>query len=164
MVKERRTAADALALSPQIEDFISKGISSSIQSEKQSPRVEEKVEKTSPVRLVDSDPADTEKEPIEREVHETMGSSPKRKQPSVAVERKETKQPVGYANADEMQRLLSKATVQKTVRFQPRLIAQMEAIIRNQEARGEAPMSFQQIQNDALKLWLAKFETNFDRP
>jgi hypothetical protein len=55
-----------------------------------------------------------------------------------------------------MQRLLAKATVQKTVRFQPKLIAQMETWIREQEARGENSFSFHQIHNEALKRWLEK--------
>lgn len=58
--------------------------------------------------------------------------------------------------SEEMLRALAKATVQKTVRFQPTLIADLEAWQRKQEKRGETPASFQRIQNEALRLWLEK--------
>ncbi len=69
-------------------------------------------------------------------------------------ERRSSRNSVSFQSTDELQRLLSKATVQKTVRFQPRLIAQLETRIKRQEAGGDNPPSFQQIQNEALKFWL----------
>ncbi|QDV43896.1 hypothetical protein Enr13x_37560 [Stieleria neptunia] len=58
--------------------------------------------------------------------------------------------------SEEMLRTFAKATVQKTVRFQPKLIADLEAWQRKQETMGEIPASFQRIQNEALRLWLEK--------
>ncbi len=56
----------------------------------------------------------------------------------------------------EMLRTFAKATVQKTVRFQPTLIAKLDAFQREQERSGRMPASFQRIQNEALELWLEK--------
>ncbi len=50
----------------------------------------------------------------------------------------------------------AKATIQKTVRFRPELISKLERWSRNQQASGQSPKSFQQIQNEALSLWLEK--------
>lgn len=58
--------------------------------------------------------------------------------------------------SEEMLRTFAKATVQKTVRFQPKLIADLEAWQRKQERMGDIPASFQRIQNEALRLWLEK--------
>lgn len=55
---------------------------------------------------------------------------------------------------DDLARTLAKATIQKTVRFHPNLIAQLDVLVRADEARGKRPRSFQQIQNEALQLWL----------
>lgn len=59
------------------------------------------------------------------------------------------------AAAVNLTRTYAKATVQKTIRFHPKIIAEVEALIRQQEATGEKPDSFQQIQNEALELWLS---------
>jgi hypothetical protein len=148
MVKERRSAADALALSPQIEEFIAKGITPTVAE----PRSEKVVQmKTDPdTRSAESE---TESDLPSTESQETAGQI---KKPSRQPERRVAARSQSFQTPDEMQRLLAKATVQKTVRFQPKLIAQMEAWIREQEARGENSFSFQQIQNEALKLWLEK--------
>ncbi|MCS7466301.1 hypothetical protein NZK35_06380 [Stieleria sp. ICT_E10.1] len=53
-----------------------------------------------------------------------------------------------------MSRTLAKSVIQKTVRFKPTLIAQLEDWIRRQEADGNVQTTFQQIQNEALELWL----------
>ena len=148
MVKERRSAADALALSPQIEEFIAKGISPTAAE----PRSEKVVQMNADpeIRLAESE---TESDLPNAESQEPLGQV---KKPSRQPERRVAARPQSFQTPDEMQRLLAKATVQKTVRFQPKLIAQMETWIREQEARGENSFSFQQIQNEALKLWLEK--------
>jgi hypothetical protein len=148
MVKERRSAADALALSPQIEEFIAKGITPTVSTTPSEKVVQMKADPE--IRLTESD-----KEELlpNMESHESAGQIRK---PSRQPERRVAARSQSFQTPDEMQRLLAKATVQKTVRFQPKLIAQMEAWIRDQEARGENSFSFQQIQNEALKLWLEK--------
>jgi hypothetical protein len=53
--------------------------------------------------------------------------------------------------------MYAKATVQKTIRFHPRLIAELEAHMRKQELDGGNPIPFQQVQNEALDLWLENY-------
>ena len=60
------------------------------------------------------------------------------------------------ASAIELSRTYAKATVQKTIRFDPQLIAELEAYTRERELHGEKPVTLQQIQNEALDLWLEK--------
>jgi hypothetical protein len=60
------------------------------------------------------------------------------------------------ASTHELSRTYAKATVQKTIRFHPRLIAELEAYTRQQELDGEKPLAIQQIQNEALDFWLEK--------
>jgi hypothetical protein len=51
---------------------------------------------------------------------------------------------------------LSKATIQKTVRFNPQLIARWEQLAQSTRENGGIPASFQQVQNEALEMWLSK--------
>jgi hypothetical protein len=60
------------------------------------------------------------------------------------------------ASTHELSRTYAKATVQKTIRFHPRLIAELEAYTRQQELDAEKPLALQQVQNEALDLWLEK--------
>ena len=52
-------------------------------------------------------------------------------------------------------RAMAKATIQKTIRFSPELIAQVEQWQAEQLSSGQLAMSFQQIQQEALREWLA---------
>ncbi|MEZ6103774.1 MAG: hypothetical protein R3E01_32920 [Pirellulaceae bacterium] len=49
---------------------------------------------------------------------------------------------------------MAKASVQKTIRFRPALIAEWESYVHNQRLTGAKPMTFQDVQNEALELWL----------
>jgi hypothetical protein len=156
MVKERRSAADALALSPQIEDFISKGITSSQVTPQRPLSIAEKPKQESVANESSQHITEPTEGTFDRELVNEAVSNSESKTQARTPERRVAKPANTIQSNEEMNRMLSKATVQKTVRFQPRLIAQMEAWVKRQEAGGENPPSFQQIQNEALKLWLEK--------
>lgn len=155
MVKERRSAADALALSPQIEDFITRGITTPSDAAKQSLSIAPKLDKES-ATLESSKQTPPVSDNSVVDLNDETDSTSEPKFASRNSDRRSSKSSMSFQTTDEMQRLLSKATVQKTVRFQPKLIAQLETWIKRQEAGGDNPPSFQQIQNEALKLWLDK--------
>jgi hypothetical protein len=55
-----------------------------------------------------------------------------------------------------VERAYAKATVQKTIRFHPRLIAELDAYFREQMVNHDRPVSIQHVQNEALDLWLER--------
>ena len=55
-------------------------------------------------------------------------------------------------------RILSKARIQKSIRFRPELIARLDEYFYQRELKGEEEVSIQYVQNEALKLWLEKHE------
>lgn len=55
-----------------------------------------------------------------------------------------------------VERAYARATVQKTIRFHPRLIAELDAYLRDQNLHEERPVSIQHVQNEALDLWLER--------
>jgi len=56
----------------------------------------------------------------------------------------------------ELKHAYSQSRIQKTVRFRPKLIAELQKYFREQEAAERDVPSFQDVQNDALELWLQK--------
>ncbi len=129
MDSERRTVADALDTDDKIGQFISNGLANlSTESSEASPSVES-------AGLDGGEPA-----------KDAPSKQPERKNRSVSKPRK--------ISDEQLSRTLAKSVIQKTVRFKPTLIAQLEDWIRRQEADGNVQTTFQQIQNEALELWL----------
>ena len=82
----------------------------------------------------------------------TGSSKPRRKKQVRRRIRKKTRTSMPNPSLD---RIMSKATIQKTIRFSPELIAQVEQWQAEQLSSGQLAMSFQQIQQEALREWLA---------
>jgi|GEM_PF-6217319 len=55
-------------------------------------------------------------------------------------------------------RTLSRARIQKSIRFLPQLIAQYEEHVRKEESAGRRPPTLQDTMNDAMGLWLRRTE------
>lgn len=70
------------------------------------------------------------------------------------VRRKRKTKPSLSTPNPTLNRAMSKATIQKTIRFSPELIAQVETWRTQQLESGNQPKSFQQIQQEALADWL----------
>ena len=81
----------------------------------------------------------------------TGSSKPRRKKQVRRRIRKKTRTSMPNPSLD---RIMSKATIQKTIRFSPELIAQVEQWQAEQLSSGQIAMSFQQIQQQALREWL----------
>ena len=143
-MNDRRTAADALNDDPLDDAIIRQFVTAGVPSN------------------TDARPRPHESKPAT--ITEQVASDDKREAQIARKRRPENRIKVGAkkrdTNADalppELRSALSKATVQKTVRFHPKLIAQLDAYTRAEEARGERAKSFQQIQNEALELWLQR--------
>jgi hypothetical protein len=139
MARQRRTAAEAMALPTSVEQFITRGV----------PNMATPATSRNPLANENSRQEPVGRQDDQPEGDHGFGSSRKPRK----VPRQQSRQTSGH---DDLTRMLAKATVQKTVRFQPRLVAEWEAYVRRQEASGHATKPFQQVQNEALELWLEK--------
>ena len=146
MVSERRTAEDALEISGDVKDFIARGFVDNTTQRESTESSDAGAEPANDTQ------AATEKGNTDRP---SKGATSRKPGKSTRSRRSQTTGR-GHAYEYENSRAHAKATVQKTVRFQPSLIARLEHWIRVLEDRGEGAPSFQQVQNDALKLWLEK--------
>ena len=88
-------------------------------------------------------------------------AKPRRKR---KVRRRRQKNPHPPTTTPSLDRIMSKATIQKTIRFSPNLIAQVETWQAEQLETGKQPMSFQQIQQLALEEWIRKRNDEQDIP
>ena len=138
MASKRRTAAEAFQIPAAVDEFISSGVQLGARStEKQ-----------------DNDQL--------RSQGKGKGTPKRRRQRKVASQNGEASFKRRTSNRrephddelGELARLLDKASVQKTVRFHPTIIARLNEYARLRAASGAPSMSFQQIQNEALQLWL----------
>lgn len=139
MSGERRTAEDALALTGEIRQFISSG-----------PAVPKSPKASADNSTDDGDTGRRARLATSNAPKRTTTESPRRRSQPKATSRSHAKS----VSLSEPQLTHIKATVQKTVRFKPALIAKLEAWVKDREARGVQVPSFQQIQNEALGLWL----------
>ena len=57
-------------------------------------------------------------------------------------------------DSTDFKRTLSKARIQKSIRFRPELIARLDTYCRKLEAEGQEAISNQRAQNEALEMWL----------
>jgi len=132
MNKPRRHVRETLELDSKIESFIKQGVAESGDTEKASQQSQNS-EKGKP-----------------NSANENSHPQISRKRNSKANIRfsQSTK------NAKWADAAYSKATIQKTVRFNPHLIARWENFVESKRAAGESPSSFQQAQNEAFQLWL----------
>lgn len=131
MNKLRKKPIDVLELNQQIDSFIHEGTNASSSSQTTNPKPQFKSGAESDG--IDEDPS----------TDRTHQASRKKSKPRIAQTR-------------WMQTTLSKATIQKTVRFNPQLIAKWEQRTQIERENGKTPKSFQQVQNEALELWLHK--------
>lgn len=137
-MRSRKTLEEVFNMPDAVKDFIDKGIETDSQSQGPSEKL--------PGRK--GPKAAQDRKVIDMEEGRSQGSS----KPVPATSRAAVRQEP--AAAVDLTRTYAKATVQKTIRFHPKIIAEVEAVIRQQEVSGEKPISFQQIQNEALELWL----------
>ena len=131
----RRNATEALQHAARVEDFISNGVHVKIKTPNEIGQVE----------------------PTDSQEQENANQSKTDRQPQRKARRKSSKPRVDLPT-DSASLALAKATIQKTVRFNPKLIARWERLAHSKRASGQTPASFQQVQNDALALWLSKHD------
>jgi hypothetical protein len=130
-MSKRRTAADALSITPNIADFISGGMPA-----------QGKIEIDPPS---DVKPKQKLAKAIEKD---TTQSKPKRRvKRSTSTPRQETHSPA-------YEQTLAQARIQKSVRFLPQIIARFEEHCRNETQAGRKSPSIQDALNEALSQWL----------
>ena len=130
-MSKRRTAADALNITPNIADFISGGMPNRGGTEIDSPS-DEKLKR----KLAHT---------IEKEITQ---SKPKRR----IKKSSSASQPQVLSPAYEQ--TLAQARIQKSVRFLPQIIARFEEHCRNETQSGRKAPSIQDALNEALSQWL----------
>jgi hypothetical protein len=142
-MSKRRTAEEALSIPTAVQDFIERGVllkdtTASADTGNAAADVQSDKNQTDP-KVID------------------LGSE--RQPPLISRKRSSQTKPtpdLPSTSLDNLSRTYAKATVQKTIRFHPKLIAELEAHTRKQELDGEKPIPFQQVQNEALDLWLER--------
>ena len=137
-MSKRRTAEDALNMPSNVRQFIAQGRPSA--------------QKGHAVPDQQSEASDSDDTNDELQDAEPNGGRPSRKPRRSAKQRSRPNH-----SEHDLARTYAKATVQKTVRFQPKLIADWEAHVRTLEDAGQTSKPFQQMQNEALELWLRKY-------
>lgn len=137
---DRKTAGEALKLAPNVDAFIRRGVPG-------------KNELSRASRAEDVGPDVSESGPANSS-GDVSRDKPRRRRSSGRKSRAEKE--TAASDREDLLRTLARATVQKTVRFQPQLIAEFDALVRTEVAAGRKPKSFQEVQNEALKLWLKR--------
>ena len=141
-MSKRRTAEEAFEMPASVKDFISHGVQESGNVQASTPKPEPSMDRSQSMpheKVIELDE--------ERQVHTTTRRTGQGHRASRSPQ----------SSPDDLTRTYAKATVQKTIRFHPRLIAELEAYSRQLELDAEKPLAFQQIQNEALDLWLDKY-------
>jgi hypothetical protein len=128
--------ADALADSPDFRKFVTGSESDA------SEETNRKADETTAVASSKTD----ESPPVE----------PRKKTPVAAGARSTRSVSKRRENDRAYEMTLSRATIQKTVRFQPELVAELESLNHHKSQQGERPLSFQEVQNEALRMWLRR--------
>lgn len=133
-MSKRRTAADALSITPNIADFISGGVPAQGKTE---------IDPSS-----DAKPKQKLAKSVEKEI---TNAKPKRRvKKTTSAPRQETPSPA-YAQT------LAQARIQKSVRFLPQIIARFEEHCRSETQAGRKGPSIQDALNEALSHWLDNF-------
>ena len=135
-MNKRVGAAEALEITPEIKDFISAGVPQQALPNTESESRQNPTEQRSDQRI--STVADAPG-------RGNTGVPPKKKASSPKTPKKSIAQP-------RPDRVHSKARVQKTVRFLPHLITQLDEYLRALPLGQE--LSFQDVANEALQMWL----------
>jgi hypothetical protein len=140
-MSKRRTAEEAFEMPASVQDFIDRGVQDSSRSMLAAMTVA-----VPATELVQSKPREKVIELAEE--RQPQSTTTRRANMGRGALR------VPQSSPDDLTRTYAKATVQKTIRFHPRLIAELDAYTRQHELDAEKPKAFQQIQNEALDLWL----------
>ena len=129
-MNNRRSALDAFKSTPEIDAFIKTGVPAN---------------DVKPERIEKAKPQDREAEPSGAAAEITEAAPKRRKKPASRT----------IQTGDrEMHRVHSKARIQKSIRFLPDLIVELENHLRSLPPEDE--QSLQTIMNDALRMWLSK--------
>lgn len=133
-MSRRRTAEDALKMTPNVVDFISGGLPSQgkIEADPSS----------------DAKPKQKLAKTIEKEATQLK---PKRRMKKATAAPKENTLSPAY------EQTLAQARIQKSVRFLPQVIARFEEHCRTEIQAGRKGPSIQDALNEALSHWLDKF-------
>ena len=139
---KRRTAADALQMSPDVASFISSGVPATT-SDDESNRLDKR-----------SNDGQKKEPNSSASQKDSNRSKPKRigrtKQKSRSKAETQAKPTPAYTQA------MAQARIQKSVRFLPQLIAQFEDHCQQEFQAGRKPPSLQDALNEALRHWLAE--------
>ena len=156
-MNKRVSAAEALEMSAEIKEFISTGPPSSSKQANSSQQTENKIPKSAnennslasneAAADITTRPRQSSKRP--RPLPETEYRATPHKPAKKRIQKKRLPQPQ-LPDATPLSH--SKARVQKTVRFLPQLITEVDAYLKAQAPGQER--SFQDIANEALREWL----------
>lgn len=137
---KRRTAADALQMSPDVASFISTGVPTEFEKEesKRLDKTSSGAQKTEPESLASQKNSDRSKP-------KRIGKSKRKSRSKAETQARPTP---AYTQA------MAQARIQKSVRFLPQLIAQFEDHCRQEFQAGRKPPTLQDALNDALRNWL----------
>lgn len=130
MDRERLTVSDALDSEDTISQFISNGL--------ETPSATDNADDSNETSSRDAGDSDQVR----------SASSPR------ARKKKDRPSEPREISDEQLSRTFAKSVIQKTVRFKPTLIARLEGWLRHQELSDHPQKTFQQIQNEALELWL----------
>jgi len=138
-MSKRRTAEDALKMTPNVADFISGGVPSGeeLNSASEDPQGKESQSQVNTMTAV-----------------RKTKSKPKRRTNKPASAAAKIQQTPAYDQT------LAQARIQKSVRFLPQLIARFEVHCRDEIQSGRKPPTIQDALNDALRGWLADRQPN----
>ncbi len=138
MPKRRRSATEALDVPVKIQEFITKGL----------PNTQDSDPTSGPLAI--NDPQVAVKGVSENNSNWRERPKHRRTRQSKNTPKRSSDQTI----SEDVSRAYAKATIQKTVRFRPEIVAELDALVREEEATGKQPKSFQQIQNEALAMWI----------
>jgi hypothetical protein len=130
---ERRDSAAALEMTAAFDSFISNGVPNAKPSANDQPEKGLQANQT-----------------------KSVNKAPKQKSNVDKGQRKKRRRAEAQQDSPEFARTLSRARIQKSIRFLPQLIAQFEEHARKEEAAGRRPPSVQDAMNEALGLWLRR--------
>jgi hypothetical protein len=142
-MSKRRTAEEALNIPTAVQDFIEHGMLVT-EAKRLANDNNAAIDVRSSAKKTDANVIDLESE---------------RAAPPISRRRSTQNKPGPEApptSLDDLTRTYAKATVQKTIRFHPKLIAELDAYLRSVERGGGKPVTFQSVQNEALALWLER--------
>lgn len=137
---KRRTAADALQMSPDVASFISTGVPTESSKEE--------------TKRLDRPATDAQKNDPKSSALKNASATSKPKRIGKAKQKTNSKAETQSKPTPAYTQAMAQARIQKSVRFLPQLIAQFEDHCLKELQVGRKPPTLQDALNDALRNWL----------